>query len=69
MLTRILHNSPQVCNFFDIITSPGNAPFSAPQRQHPSLATTADRLDNRSEGYSCVRSVAIPTANPVHPAR
>ena len=34
-----------------------------------SLITTADRFDNRSEGYPCVRSVAIPTANPVHPSR
>jgi hypothetical protein len=34
MLTRILDNSPEVCNFFDIITSQGPSPFSAPQRQH-----------------------------------
>ena len=34
MLTRILHNSPQVCNFFDIITSQSRSAFSAPQRQH-----------------------------------
>lgn len=34
MLTRIVQNSPQVCNFFDIITSQGGPPFSAPQRQH-----------------------------------
>ena len=39
MLTRILHNSSQVGNFFDSITTealagPGGAAFSAPQRQH-----------------------------------
>ena len=34
MLTRILRHSPQVCNFFDIITSQGPSLFSAPQRQH-----------------------------------
>ena len=39
MLTRVLHNSPQVCNFFDIVasedlSSPERTPFSMPQRQH-----------------------------------
>lgn len=39
MLTRIVQNSPQVCNFFDIVTAeglsaPARSPFSAPQRQH-----------------------------------
>ena len=34
MLTRILRHSPQVSNFFDIITSQGPSLFSAPQRQH-----------------------------------
>ena len=34
MLTRILHNSAEVGNFFDLLTSQGASPFSAPQRQH-----------------------------------
>jgi len=34
MLTRILHNSTEVCNFFNDITSQGPSSFSAPQRQH-----------------------------------
>ena len=47
MLTRILHNSPQVCNFFDIVASehlscPERTPFSMPQRQH--IIDTIDGL-------------------------
>jgi hypothetical protein len=34
MLTRILHNSTQVCNFFDDITWQSPSSFSASQRQH-----------------------------------
>ena len=39
MLTRILDNSPEVCNFFDSVTSahfpsPTRRSFSTPQRQH-----------------------------------
>ena len=34
MLTRILHNSTEVCNFFNDISSQSPSCFSAPQRQH-----------------------------------